>query len=209
MAPNQTTNARIASEMIDMAAPAALLSSATVEHYTPAYIWRRAIRTMEAIDLDPASDPGFNIPASVHFTRADDGLSHRWKGRVWLNPPFGPGVGRWFDKLAAEYREGFVLEAVVLWKAATETAAWQTLIRSASRVCLPHRRIAFEGPGSRSGSTFSPALFYLGDRPDRFAAAFADIGDIWISPYVGKGSQRSNTALLSQTDLIKSLWGIS
>lgn len=171
-----------------MTAPAAILSSATVEHYTPAYIWERASLTMGGIDLDPASDSGHNVTAAFHYTREDDGLSRPWSGRVWLNPPFGPGVGVWFAKLAAEFRAGSVSEAVVLWKAATETAAWRTLIRSASRVCLPHRRIAFDGPGSRTSPTFSPALFYLGDRPDRFAAAFGDLGDIWISPYTWEAS---------------------
>lgn len=165
-----------------MTAPAAILSSASVEHYTPAYIWKRAILTMGAIDLDPASDPGHNIPAALHYTREDNGLSRPWSGRVWLNPPFGRDVISWFLKLSGELDRGSVSEAVVLWKAATETAAWGILVRRACRVCLPYSRIAFEGPGSRSGSTFSPALFYFGDRPGRFAAAYGSIGDIWVTP---------------------------
>lgn len=64
-----------------MTAPAAILSSASVEHYTPAYIWKRAILTMGAIDLDPASDPGHNIPAALHYTREDNGLSRPWSGQ--------------------------------------------------------------------------------------------------------------------------------
>src|SRR5208337_3206178 len=46
-------------------------SSKTVEHYTPRYIWERAVRTMGAIDVDPAADPGHQIPAATHYTKAE------------------------------------------------------------------------------------------------------------------------------------------
>jgi len=109
----------------------ALISSATVEHYTPRYIWERAVETMGGIDLDPASD-GHTVPATRHYTRDDDGLARPWGGRVWLNPPFGNGVVRWFQTLVDAYQAGAVTEAVVLWKAATETKGWYVLTSAAS-----------------------------------------------------------------------------
>ena len=39
-------------------------------------------------------------------------------------PPFGPGVDQWFSKLYQERSAGRTSEAIVLWKSATETAAW-------------------------------------------------------------------------------------
>jgi hypothetical protein len=78
--------------------------------------------------------------------------------------------------------EGRTTEAIVLWKSATETAAWKTLTALSCRVCFPSARIRFTGPGDSSGSTFSPALFYVGSRSERFEEAFAEIGVVWVAP---------------------------
>ena len=67
-------------------------------------------------------------------------------------------------------------------ESATETAAWKTLTAISCRVCFPSARIQFTGPGDLSGSTFSPALFYVGERPMRFEEAFAGIGAVWVVP---------------------------
>ena len=52
------------------------------------------------------------------------------------------------------------------------------------RVCFPPARIRFVGPSGDSGPgpTFSPALFYIGDGPERFERAFAGIGAVWVVP---------------------------
>lgn len=157
--------------------------SGCVDFYTPRYIWERAERAMGGIDLDPSS-PGWNVNAARHITKEEDGLNQIWQGRVWLNPPFGNDVYIWFEKLRDEYQSGRVPAAVVLWKSATETRAWQTLISYACRVCFPHQRINFiaKNKNNGKGATFSPALFYAGNDPEVFEAAFCDIGDIWITP---------------------------
>jgi len=56
-------------------------------------------------------------------------------------------------------------EAIVVWKSATETAAWKILTTLSCRVCLQSARIRFMGPDRAAGpgSTFSPALFYVGN----------------------------------------------
>ncbi len=105
------------------------------------------------------------------------------EGRVFLNPPFGPGVERWFSKLYQERSAGRTTEAIVLWKSATETSAWKTLTAISCQVCFPSTRIRFVGSaGNDSGPTFSPALFYVGDGPERFKRAFAGIGAVWVVP---------------------------
>lgn len=52
-------------------------------------------------DLDPCSPgSGHWVPARRQFTKTDDGLSRPWRGRVFMNPPFGgrnghvPGASR-------------------------------------------------------------------------------------------------------------------
>jgi len=156
-------------------------SNITVEHYTPRYIWERAIRCMGEIDCDPASDPGHGIPAAVHYTKKENGLIHPWKKRVWMNPPFGELIPKFFSKLEKEIEIGNTEEAIILWKAATETDAWRQITRLSDLVAFPHHRIEFLS-GTRNGgkgSNFSPVLFYIGSHPESFIDAFSDIADIW------------------------------
>jgi hypothetical protein len=53
-------------------------------------------------DLDPCAPVTrpWRI-ARKHLTIEDDGLSAKWSGTVWLNPPYGRNLGRWVTKLAA------------------------------------------------------------------------------------------------------------
>jgi len=164
----------------------ALRQHESTEHYTPQYILDAVIACLGAIDLDPASNSQEipNVPAARHYTAQDNGLVQSWDGRVFLNPPFGPGVERWFSKLYLEWSAGRTTEAIVLWKSATETSAWKTLTAISCRVCFPSARIRFVGPSGDAGPgpTFSPALFYVGSRVERFEKAFAKIGAVWVVP---------------------------
>ena len=168
-----------------MAVPPALLSHESTEHYTPQYVLDAVIACMGAIDLDPCSNSREipNMPAARHYTIQDNGLVQPWEGRVFINPPFGPGVEAWFSKLYQERLAGRTTEAIVVWKSATETSAWKTLTRLSCRVCFPSSRIRFVGPqGNDTGPKFSPALFYVGERPKRFEKAFEGIGEVWVVP---------------------------
>jgi hypothetical protein len=156
-------------------------SSISVELYTPRYIWERAIKCMGAIDCDPAADPARHIPAAVHYRKTENGLIQPWGPRVWMNPPFGDLIPKFFGKLKREIEAGRTVEAIVLWKSATETDAWGQITRIAALVAFPHSRIEFLGGTVKGGkgSNFSPALFYIGPHPDKFIEAFSDIADIW------------------------------
>lgn len=70
-------------------------------------------------DLDPCAPiiRPWNT-ADHHFTINDDGLSQRWFGRVWLNPPYGSFTGDWLAKLAEHGR------GTALIFARTETKTW-------------------------------------------------------------------------------------
>lgn len=63
------------------------------------------IRALGQFDLDPCCPP--NMPwatAKTMYTPDEDGLSHDWFGRVWLNPPYGPETGHWLKRLAEHGR---------------------------------------------------------------------------------------------------------
>jgi len=112
-----------------------------------------------------------HAPAVRHYIAQMNGLVQPWAGRVFLNPPFSPGVGRWFSKVYQERSRGRTTEAIVLRKSATEAAAWKTLTVISCRVCFPYVRIRFVGPAGDSGPgpTFSPAPFNVRDGPGSFS----------------------------------------
>jgi len=132
------------------------------------------------IDLDPCSNSheAPNVPALVHFTREDDGLSREWFGRVYVNPPYGKGIGPWIEKVREEHEAGRVTAAVVLVKAATDTRWFRVLSERYPR-CEVAGRLKFSG--CKAPAPFPSVLFYLGDEVQRFADVFARFG-VLVAP---------------------------
>ncbi len=89
------------------------------DFYTPPYLFEKmGLR----FDLDVCAPPGGVpwVPADRYFTKAEDGLSQPWNGRVWMNPPYSkptPWVRRFI-----EHRHGIAL--LPFAKAAWCDAIW-------------------------------------------------------------------------------------
>lgn len=156
-------------------------SSKSVEHYTPARVVD-ALRVFwpHGIDLDPCS-PGPDIspiPARLHYTRAEDGKAQAWRGRVFMNPPYGKSgpdrIDPWIEKVIAEYQARRVSEAVLLVPARTDTR-WFDRLNAYPR-CEVKGRFVFVG--NTNGAGFPSAIFYLGPYNLRFAEVFAPFGRI-------------------------------
>lgn len=151
-----------------------LMSSETGDWHTPTEIIERVTRALGTIDLDPCAEGACAIPAVRHYTEADDGLSQPWRGRVYMNPPYGTVIGDWIDKLATEVAYGNVTEAIALLPARTDTAWWTRLPSDA--LCFVTGRLRFSGAGP---APFPSVAAYLGSTPDRFLDAFADGGVLY------------------------------
>jgi hypothetical protein len=78
-------------------------------HLTPRWI----IDALGPFDLDPcAADPRPWNCATRNIYEAEDGLSAKWDGRVWLNLPFDRyKVGKWIGRLAEHGRGTALLHA--------------------------------------------------------------------------------------------------
>lgn len=152
-------------------------SSKTDEHYTPADVIAAVLQCLGTVDLDPCSNSGIpNVPAGQHFTEADDGLSHAWQGRVFMNPPYGLRIiDRWVEKLCTEFESGNVIDAIALVPGRPGSQWWRRF--GDCLLCLFDGRLQFIG--NETGAPFPSAAFYLGKGTDNFADAFQSLGAIW------------------------------
>lgn len=152
-------------------------SSESPEWYTPKHILDCVIETLGAIDLDPCSNSheNPNVPALVHFTQEDDGLSLAWLGRVYMNPPYGREIVDWIERLVSEYRRGNVTEAVALVPSRTDTE-WFRQLREFQR-CFIWGRLRFSNGDNTA--PFPSVAVYLGNNVQQFVTAFQTVGDIY------------------------------
>ena len=158
-------------------------NSGNNEWYTPSEYIEAASAVMGEIDLDPASSELANatVKAAKFYTIENDGLTHSWRGRVWMNPPYsGDLVGKFVNKIIKHYAAGDIWEAIVLVNNATETAWFQTLLENTSAVCFVRRRIRYnDANGNPANSPLQgQAIVYLGNKQEKFANKYKEFGSI-------------------------------
>jgi len=116
------------------------------EWYTPVEYLKASRKVLGGIDLDPASSDVAqkNVSADEFFTHRDNGLSQKWTGRVFLNPPYSSDlVGKFTNKLTAHYVAGDVTAAILLVNNATETQWFQFCVTQSTAICFPGGRIKY------------------------------------------------------------------
>jgi phage N-6-adenine-methyltransferase len=148
---------------------------------TPRKYLEAAHAVMGGVDLDPASSAEANetVKAKHFYTDADDGLKKPWKGRVWLNPPYGGEARAFVERLLREYQVGNVTAGILLINShPTETKWFQELF--AHPICFVRGRIDFGGPSREvsSTSTHGSAFAYLGEDEETFARVFSEFGAV-------------------------------
>lgn len=141
------------------------------------HIIQSVLKVLVAVDLDPCSNSSShpNIPAKKVYTKEENGLSQQWKGRIFLNPPYGRDIICWFNRLHHQYKAGNVVEAIALLPARTDTA-WFRVIREYPR-CFIHGRLKFGG--AKSSAPFPSVVVYLGPNEERFEQVFSQLGDVY------------------------------
>lgn len=99
-----------------------MFSSKTDDWATPINFFRKLDEEF-GFDLDVCASIA-NAKASRYFTREDDGLSRKWSGCAWMNPPYGREIGRWIRKAFESVESGDAQVVVCLVPARTDTAWW-------------------------------------------------------------------------------------
>lgn len=185
-APNGKVTAAHVAEVVERrtgVAPHVTHNSGENEWYTPAEYIAAARAVMGAIDLDPASSEAANrtVDAATYYTAQDDGLTHSWQGRVWMNPPYSqPLIGLFCNALRWAIETGQVTEAISLTNNATETAWFADLLANAAAVCFVRSRIKFvDRDGNPSGAPLQgQAIVYSGPNVNAFAQYFGVFGAV-------------------------------
>lgn len=121
-------------------------------------VWLTPPHVLQALgefDLDPCSpiDRPWDT-AKHHYTIEDDGLAQEWFGRVWCNPPYGPGLAPFLRRMA-EHNRG-----IALVFARTETKAFFDWVwDAADAIFFIKGRLKFHKPdGSLGGTAGSPSV---------------------------------------------------
>lgn len=81
-------------------------------------VWNAKFR----FDLDVCATDE-NAKCAHYYTKENDGLSKRWVGTVWMNPPYGKEIIKWMKKAYESARDGDAT-VVCLVPARTDTAWW-------------------------------------------------------------------------------------
>lgn len=114
-------------------------------------------------DLDVASTD-LNALCERHYTKDDDGLSQKWYGSVWCNPPYGRAIGAWMEKAATSNSGGVT---VCLVPARTDTRWWHAwVVGHATEVRFVRGRLKFGDSGS--SAPFPSAVVIYDRRESRY-----------------------------------------
>lgn len=170
----------------------AALSSAWDAWATPHDVLERLYRVVDGgFDLDPCS-PGrgrCRVRARVHYDEGDDGLSRKyglsrkWRGSVFMNPPYGRIIGTWTSKARGEVEAGRASVVVGPLPAHTDTRWWHADTAGRADTWLLRGRLAF-GDGEQS-APFASALVVWPPRADLRERMRAEFPDAWSVPAPG------------------------
>jgi len=153
------------------------------EWYTPDSILDAARATMGSIDLDPASCPAANkrVKADRFYSVENSGLESKWRGNIWMNPPYAqPLISLFITKLSEEFNAGRVRQACILVNNATDTEWFHCLAANASAICFTRGRVRFiDAKGKASAAPLQgQAIVYIGKSLAAFHKEFKGIGFI-------------------------------
>lgn len=115
------------------------------------------ISALGPFDLDPCCPPAMPwTTAARMLTKAEDGLTAPWAGRVWLNPPFGREAASWLTRLALHGN------GIALIPARTETAMfYDSIWPNADSICFVKGRPHFHYPDGKRAAFNSGAPIAL------------------------------------------------
>jgi phage N-6-adenine-methyltransferase len=149
-------------------------------------------------DLDPCAATGdrrkARLKASILLTAADDGLSARWSGKVFVNPPYSRGIADWVAKCWRESQRGCVV--IGLLPVRPDTAWWHDYVANKADVFMLKGRLKFSG--SPTAAPFPSCVVCWNAFPGliiRLATALDSAWHVGRGVPARRGSERSIQAI--------------
>jgi phage N-6-adenine-methyltransferase len=126
---------------------------------TPQYVFDFFDRTYQ-FQLDAAARED-NALCKRFIGPETDALSVPWDAQtVWLNPPYGRGVGKWMEKAYREAQAGKTVGVLIF--ARTDTRWWHDYVMKAKLVFLIRGRLKFLGDtGQPKNPATAPSCFVV------------------------------------------------
>ncbi len=109
-------------------------------------------------DLDACASAS-NAKCPRFFTVEQDALRQRWRGVVWMNPPYGRQIAAFMRKAYEESRHGATV--VCLVPSRTDTAWWHRYVKQGQVVFL-RGRLKFGGASSSAPFPSAIVIFWGG-----------------------------------------------
>ena len=120
-----------------------MMSSNSPEWYTPQAFFDEWAAKFP-FNLDVCATAG-SAKCARYFTKETDGLTQRWEGICWMNPPYGREIGAWMKKAYESSLEGATI--VCLVPARTDTAWWHDYSMRGD-ITFIRGRLKFSGKGT-------------------------------------------------------------
>lgn len=107
------------------------------------------IEMLQPIDVDPCAGRDTTIGQDANYTDLDNGLTKKWHGRVFVNPPFSDKKS-WLQKAISEKDR---TEAIfVLTPDGTDTKSWwhEYIAAEADYIWFSRGRVSYVVPEARA-----------------------------------------------------------
>jgi site-specific DNA-methyltransferase (adenine-specific) len=131
-----------------------LASSQSSEWTTPPTLFAKLNARYGPFTLDPCATPE-NALCEHYYTRAENGLTQSWTGKVFLNPPYGRGLSNWLRKTWESVTTGEADLVCCLLPARTDTSWWHEWVVRGEVEFLSGR---LHFGGAQNGAPFPSAV---------------------------------------------------
>lgn len=133
-----------------------MFSSASDNWATPQELFNQ-LNNEFAFTLDPCASAD-NAKCAQYYTKEQDGMKQNWGGqRVFCNPPYGRGIGKWVEKCSAESTKENTL-CVMLLPARTDTKWFHDYIYNKAEIRFLKGRLKF---GNSTNSAPFPSMIVI------------------------------------------------
>jgi phage N-6-adenine-methyltransferase len=129
-----------------------MLTSETDEWATPKDFFDELNSIYGPFDVDVCANAS-NNKCAVFFDKETDGLQQEWKGKCWMNPPYGRTISKWMKKAYESAGNGTIV--VCLVPARTDTKWWHDYAMK-GQVTFIRGRLKFGG--SKNSAPFPSAV---------------------------------------------------